>query len=103
MPLQGTLKHSTVGFSQSFVGFLHPDAYKDLFEPSEHLLWIWGLILNAVSPLLLSCWNFFFALGHGVSLPVWIQRSPVDGCSVMSYNFGILTVEDEHMPFHSPS
>ena len=26
-----------------------------LFEPSEHLWWIWGLILNMISPLLLSC------------------------------------------------
>ena len=27
----------------------------------------WGLILNAKSPLLPSCWGFSFALGHGVS------------------------------------
>ena len=26
-----------------------------LFEPSEHLWWVWGLILNAISPLLPSC------------------------------------------------
>ena len=37
-----------------------------LFEPSEHLWWVWGLILNAISPLLLSCWGFS-AIGHGVS------------------------------------
>ena len=38
-----------------------------LFEPSEHLWLVWGLILTMISPLLLSCWGFSFALGHGVS------------------------------------
>ena len=37
-----------------------------LFEPSEHLWWVWGLILNVISPFLLSCWGFFFAFGCGV-------------------------------------
>ena len=37
-----------------------------MFEPSEHLWWVWSLILNVVSPLLPSCWGFS-ALGHGVS------------------------------------
>ena len=38
-----------------------------LFEPSEHLWWEWGLILNANLPHLPSCWDFSFALGHGIS------------------------------------
>ena len=38
-----------------------------MFEPSEHLWRVWGLILNANSPLLPSCWGFSFALGCGVS------------------------------------
>ena len=38
-----------------------------LFEPSERLWQVWGLILNAISPLLPSCWGFSFALGRGVS------------------------------------
>ena len=38
-----------------------------LFEPSEHLWRVWGLVLNVISPLLPSCWGFSFALGHGVS------------------------------------
>ena len=33
-----------------------------LFEPSEHLWWEWGLILNANFPLLASCRGFSFAL-----------------------------------------
>ena len=44
-----------------------PDAHKVLFKPSEDLWWVWGLILNAISLLLPSCWGFSFALGHGVS------------------------------------
>ena len=38
-----------------------------LFEPSERLWRVWGLILNSILPLLLSCWGFSFALGHGIS------------------------------------
>ena len=41
-----------------------PGAHKVLFEPSKCLWWVWGLILNAILPLLLSC--FSFALGHRV-------------------------------------
>ena len=36
------------------------------FEPSEHCWWVRGLILNAISSLLLPCWGFFFALVHGL-------------------------------------
>ena len=38
-----------------------------LFEPSERLWWEQGLMLNANSPLLLSCWGFSFALRCEVS------------------------------------
>ena len=41
--------------------------HKVLFDPSEHVWWVWGLILNAISSLLLSCWGFSFALECGVS------------------------------------
>ena len=53
--------------AQSLVGSLGPGVHKVLFEPSEHLWWVWGLILNAILPLLPTCWGFSFALGHGVS------------------------------------
>jgi len=36
-----------------------------LFEPSEHLWRVWGLILNVILPLLPSYWGF--SLGQGVS------------------------------------
>ena len=38
-----------------------------LFESSECSWWVWGLILNEISPLLPSCSGFSFALEHGVS------------------------------------
>ena len=44
-----------------------------MFEPSECLWWKWGLILNANSPLLLSCWGFSFALGHGVNIYIFLN------------------------------
>ena len=37
-----------------------------MFVPSERLWQVWGLIINAISPLLPSCWGFS-ALGHEVS------------------------------------
>ena len=54
---------------------------------------VWGLIL-------LFCWGFSFALGHGVSFFRGIQHSPVDDCSVASGNFGVLTGEDERVSFY---
>ena len=52
MPLQETLKDSKAGLAQSLVGSLGPSAHKVLFEPSKHLWWVWGLILNVISSLL---------------------------------------------------
>ena len=60
VPPQETLKHSSVSESGSWCAH-------GLFEPPECHWQVWGLILNAISPLLPSCWGFFFALGHGVS------------------------------------
>ena len=78
-----------------------PGVHKVLFEPSECLWSVWDLILNAILHLLPSFWGFCFALGHGVSFFGGIQHSPVDGCSAASYNFGVLTGEDEHTSFYS--
>jgi len=49
--------------------------------------------LNTVLPLLPSCWGFSFALGCGVSFFGGIQHSPVNGCSAVSCNFGVLVGE----------
>ena len=40
-----------------------PGVHKVWFEPSDHLWWVCGLILNAISPLLPFCWGFSFVLG----------------------------------------
>ena len=53
------------------------------FEPSERFWRVWGLILNAILPLLPSCWGVSFVLGRGVSpqshspaaQPPWSLRS----------------------------
>ena len=59
-----------------------------LFEPSKHLWQVWDLILNAISPLLSSCWGFFFAFGHGIYFFGGIQHSPVTGHLAGSCNLG---------------
>ena len=58
------LKHSSVSVS---VGSLGPGAHKVCLSPLECLWRVQGLILKMISPLLLSCWGFSFALGCGVS------------------------------------
>ena len=78
-----------------------PDAHKVLFEPSKLLWQIWGLILNTISSLLPACWGFSFALGCGISFFSGIQHFPVDGCSAVNCNFGVLEGERECMSFYS--
>ena len=70
-PSQETLKHRSGSVS---VGSLGPGMHKVLFEPSKHLWWVWGLILNVISPVLLPCWGFSFAPGHGLSVFAGIQH-----------------------------
>ena len=60
------LKHRSI----SLCGVYGSWCTQGLFEPSEHLWWVRGLILNVISPLLPSCWGFSFALGRGVSFLV---------------------------------
>ena len=68
-------------FWLSLFGVSGSSCTQGLFEPSENLWQVRGLILNVILPLLPSCWGFSFALGCGVSLFGGIQHSPVDGCS----------------------
>ena len=95
------LTHTSTGDTQTLKGRSGsvsvgtPDAHKVLSEPFDCLWWVWGLSLNAISPLLLSCWGFSFAFGCGVSFLGEIQHSLVDGCSAASGNFGVLAGEDE--------
>ena len=69
------LIHTSTGYTQtqfwlSLCGVIGSCCAQSLFEPSECLWWLWGLILNVISPLLPSCWGFSFALGRGVSFLV---------------------------------
>ena len=62
------LTHTSAGDTQtqfwlSLCGVSGSWCAQGLFEPSKHLWWAWGLILNAISPFLPSCWGFSFALG----------------------------------------
>ena len=77
--------------TSSSVSVEFPGTHKIWSEPSECLWKVCGLILNVISLLLLSCWGFSFALGHGVYFFGGIQHFPVDGCSAVSCNFGVLT------------
>ena len=69
------LTRTSTGDTQTFKGRsgsvsvrpLGPGAHKGLFEPSKLLWQVQGLILNASSPLLPSCWSFSFSLRCGVS------------------------------------
>ena len=66
------LTHTSIGDTQtqfcfSLCGVSGSWCAQGLLEPSGCLWRGWGLILNAVSPLALSCWGFSFALGCGVS------------------------------------
>ena len=63
VPSQETLKQ----FCLSLYGMFGSQCAQGLFEPSEPVCQVWGLILNEISPLLSSCWGFSFALGCGVS------------------------------------
>ena len=101
MLLQETFKHSKAGLAQSHVGFPGPGSHTVLFDSSEHLRLVWGLILNMISPLQPYCCGFSFALGHGVSFFGGIQHSTVDGFSMVCCNFWVLTGEDQCMSFYS--
>ena len=98
--MQETFKHSKTVLAQSLVGSLGPGEHMVLFEPSEHLWRVWGLILNVILSLLPSFGGFPFALGNGVSFWGGIEHSPVSGCSAVSCNFGGLTGEDEDTSFN---
>ena len=73
---------------------------QSLVLPSEHLLWIWGLILNATVPLQSSVRASLLLLDAGYLFFSGILHSPVDVCSATSGNFGAFP-EDEHTSFYS--
>ena len=68
--VQGWPGDAQTQFWLSLCGVCGSWCAQGLFEPSEHLWWVWGLILKAISPLLLSYQGFSFALGWGYLLKV---------------------------------
>ena len=56
-----------------------------LFEPSERLWWVWGLILNVIFLILLSCWaspllldmGYLFLVGSNILLSMVVQQCVV--------------------------
>ena len=101
------LTHTSPGDTQTLKGrsgsvsVVSLGTHNILFEPSKCLWWVWHLILNVISSLLPSCCSFSFALGRGISFFGGIQHSPVDGCSAVSCNYGVLLGEDDHPSSYS--
>ena len=69
-----------------------------LFDPSERLWQIWSLILKVISPLLLPCWDFSFALGCGASF--FLTRSNIILLTVVQQRVVILEFLQEKMSAH---
>jgi len=84
------------------VGSLGPGANNVFFELSKCFWLVWGLIVNAVSPLLLSCWGFSFGLGCGVSFFGGIQHSPIDGVqqwvAILEFSQGKMSTRPSTLP-----
>ena len=89
------------GRSDGSVSVDSPGAHQVLFELSNHLWQVWDLILNAILSFLLSCWGFSFALARAVCFVGGIQNSPVNSCSAMVCNFGVLVGEGEATSFYA--
>ena len=73
-----------------------------LFEPSECLWGVWGLILNVIFPLLPYCWGTSLALGHGVSshsrsTAMQPPQYCIESWNVRSMNQGKLEVVKQEM------
>ena len=57
-----SIEDAQTNFFLSLCGVSGSQCAQVLFDPSECLWWVRGLILNAISPLLPPCWGFSFAL-----------------------------------------
>ena len=81
------------------VGPLGPGSHKVLFEPSSLASMGCDSKCDFAPPtvflwLLLCPWTFGIFFGG-------LQHSPVDGCSSVSCDFGVLAGQDEHISFYS--
>ena len=96
------------GDSQSLCQILRLGSLVGDSEPSqtvEELLWYYcsGMRFDFIvfAPVLPSCCSFFFDFGHGVSYFGGFQHLPVDGCSIVSWDFCGLIGGDECTSFYS--
>ena len=87
------------------VGPLSPGVYKVLFDPSRHLWWVWGLILNVIFfppsillELLICPWMlgifFFFFLNFGY---IFMVRSNILLLMVVQQWVAVLEFSQEKM------
>ena len=74
-----------------------PGVHKVLFESSETFWQVMSLILNTILPLLLSCWGFSFALGHGY---LFLVGSNILLLMVVQQQVVILEFSQEKMSAH---
>ena len=74
-----------------------PGVHRFCLSPLKHLWKVWGLILNAVLPLLLSCCSFSFALGHGISFFFFLVGSNILLSMVVQQRVVILEFSLEKM------
>ena len=64
-----------------------------MFEPSERLWQVWDFILNVISTLLPSCWDFSFDLGQEIS-PHSHSSTPVADVGYLLTDMGyLLTIQ----------
>ena len=82
-------------FSLSLCGVSGSWCTQGMFEPSECLWRVWGLIVNVISPLLPSCWGFFFAFGCGISPQSRSSAYCLPGAS-LSLDWGISSQRLHH-------
>ena len=94
LPIHTSTGDAQTQFYLSLCGVPGSWCTQGLFEPSEHLWWVWGLILNVISTLLPSCWDFS-ALGHGVSPESRSSSTqPLHQCYSFSNSFPIWVVTE---------
>ena len=95
-------------FCLSLCGVSGSWCMQDLFEPSKYLWRVWDSILNAILPLLPSCWGLSFAHEPGVSpqshssaTQLMLQRLPSCWASLPSVMGYLLTVTPALCSHHS--
>ena len=87
-------RHSDTQLWLSLCGVSGSWCAQGLFEPSEHLCRVRSLILNAILPLLPSCWGFSFVLGHGVS---FLVGSNIFQLTIVQQRAAVLEFSQEKM------